>query len=257
MIDVKRANVCFLDGKYREAAEMYREGAEDGNAECAFNYAYCLYKGIGVAENKEEAKSYFVFSSSRIPEASYNLAVMYLHGNGVKRDYRRAYEYMSDAAESGILEAQLYLAVAHTMGEMFLPDVVFISLIPFHTPEYLDSMPMLDGFVEESAEEADWRIRAARQDNATAFYWFKRAAMHPSDYVEDMAVKSKFLYARCFLDGLGTDFNRDRGNALMLVAAKEGSGEALSYLMTDAPYMLEGLENKELLAKIRKLERLG
>ena len=43
----------------------------------------------------------------------------------------------------------------------------------------------------------------------------------------------------------------------MLIAAAEGSREAMVYLETEAPYMLEALENTEKLDIIRRAERIG
>lgn len=258
MTDVKTANVLFLDGRYKDAIAMYLNGAKEGDAECAHNYAYCLLNGIGTERDAERAKSFFVFASSSVGEALYNLAVMHLHGVGVKRDYRKAVEYMSDAAEAGIIEAQLYLGIAHTLGSLFEPDIVAISTIPYHTPIYREEGMLLDGDVPVDYEaDEDARIRAVHQDLSSAFYWFGRAARHSSDYCEELSKKSKFLYARCFLDGVGTDFNRDKANSLMLIAAKEGSEEAMYYLETEAPYMLENLKNEDLIANLKRMERLG
>ena len=183
---------------------------------------------------------------------------MYLHGVGVGKSYKKSMEYMNDAAEMGCIEAQLYLGVAHTLGTVFEPDVVAISLIPYHTPIYRDDSYLIEGEVEIADFEADDEARclALRQDANTAFSWFRRAASQDSTYVEDFSAKSKYLYARCFLDGLGTDFNLKRANSLMLVAAADGSAEALDYLTTDAPYMLEAMENKDILSHIRTKERL-
>ena len=258
MIDVKTANVLFIEGKYAEAAEMYSLGASEGDAECAFNYGYCLYRGIGVEKNRELAKSYFVFSSEVIPEASYNLAVMYLYGEGVTRDFIKSARFMRDAAAKGVIEAQLYMGVAHTLGDLFEPDIAFLSRIPYHKPEYRTEETMLLGEItpEEFEKEEQKRMRAVRFDPQAAFFWFKRAADHSPDYVEELSHKSKYLYARCFLDGLGTDFDRDRANSLMLAAAADGSPEALYYLETDAPYVLAQLKDKELLGRINELRAL-
>ena len=258
IIDVKTANVRFLDGEYEEAVRMYSEGASGGDAECAFNYGYCLFKGIGVEENKELAKSYFVFSSELVPEASYNLAIMYLYGLGVKRDFIKSAKYMNTAAIKGVIEAQLYMAVAHTIGDLFEPDITFISRIPYHTPEYRAAETVLIGEIspEDLEREEERRMRAVRFDPVRAFEWFRRAAHHSPDYVEELSKQSKYLYARCFLDGLGTDFDRDKANRLMLIAAAEGSGEALTYLETDAPYVLANIKDPVLLARIREVKGL-
>ncbi len=256
MFDISTAKVLFMEKRYEEAADMFYDGASSGDAEAAFDYAYCLANGYGVEQDLPSAKSFYTFASARVPEAAYNLAVMYLHGTGVRRDYRRVYEYMLDAAEGGVIEAQLYLGVAHTIGSLFEPDIVSISLIPYHTPEYNSPVMYLDGEVPNyEADEAE-RIAAVRHDPVSAFSWFRIAAKHSPDYVEELSGKGKFLYARCFLDGLGTDFNRQRGDALMLIAAKDGSAEAMAYIEAEAPYLLENLNNNEFIKNMRRIEGL-
>ena len=257
MFDLNTAKVFFMDGEYERAAKMFYEGATDGNAEAAFNYAYCLMNGYGVDRDPALAKSFYVFASHAVGEAAYNLAVMYLHGNGVKRDYKKCFEYMKDSAELGVIEAQLYLGVAYTLGSLFEPDIVSISLIPYHTPIYNSPSYYIEGEVSDYEEDEDQRIAAVRQDPHSAFSWFKTAAKHSPDYVEELSGKGKFLYARCFIDGLGTDFNLQRGNALMLLAAEDGSAEAMAYLENEAPYVLENLKNSELLHKIRRVEGIS
>ena len=256
MIDVKTANVLFLDGRENEAAQMYLEGAKEGDAECAYNYAYCLFWGRGTERDVKAAKSFFTFAKEKVPEAAYNLAVMYLGGLGTERNFRLCMELMNDAARAGVIEAQLYLGVVYTIGSLFIPDVALISKIPYHTPEYRSEL-LLEGDVSYDEYGEEEAIRAVRHDPRSAFEWFYMASKHPGDYVEELARKSKYLYARCFLDGLGTDFNRDKGNALMLLAAKDGSEEAVYYLNTEAPYVLDKLGDDEYIEKIRKQERLG
>lgn len=257
MFDLNTAKVLFLDKEYERAAEMFYEGATEGDAEAAFDYAYCLMNGYGVERDPALAKSFYTFASHRVGEAAYNLAVMYLHGNGVKRNYKKVAEYMQDAAELGVIEAQLYLGVAYTLGSLFEPDIVSISLIPYHTPEYNAQGMYIEGEVPDYEEDEEARIAAVRHDPISAFSWFRTAARHSPDYVEELSGKGKYLYARCFIDGLGTDFNRDRGNALMLLAATDGSEEALSYLQTEAPYVLENLQNSELMNQIRRVEGIA
>lgn len=257
MFDLNTAKVLFMDGDYTRAAEMFYEGATEGNAEAAFNYAYCLMNGYGVERDPALAKSFYVFASQRVGEASYNLAVMYLHGNGVKRDYKKCFEYMKDSAEQGVIEAQLYLGVTYTLGSLFEPDIVSISLIPYHTPEYNSPAYYIEGEVPDYEEDEESRIAAVRHDPHSAFMWFRTAAKHSPDYVEELSGKGKYLYARCFIDGLGTDFNRDRGHALMLLAATDGSEEAMAYIETDAPYLLENLNNPELMRRIRRVEGIS
>ena len=42
MYEKLKADVAFLDGDLALAAEMYHEGAREGDSLAAFNYGYCL-----------------------------------------------------------------------------------------------------------------------------------------------------------------------------------------------------------------------
>lgn len=227
-----RANVEFLEGNFAHAAEMYREGARDGDILASFNYGYCLWRGIGVEKNVREAKSYFAYAREmQGGEACYNLAIIYMQGDGIPKNYEKAFEYMRISASYGCIEAQLYLGMAYTTGCIFEPDVVGISMIPTHTPEYRESLPELSGQAPDFDEEdEESRYRAVKQDQHSAFEWFQTAARHDPTNVEELSAKSKYLYARCYVDGLGVEFDRLRSNRLMLLAGKAGSPEALQYI---------------------------
>ena len=221
---------------------MYLEGARDGDAQAAFNYGYMLWRGLGVEYNPAEAKSFFSFARDiEGGEACYNIAILYMRGEGVRRNYKRAFEYMNISATQGCIEAQLYLGMAHTSGCMFEPDIVGISMIPYHKPEYRDDYLLLSGEVPDFELDEHQRYEAVKQDARRAFEWFKSAARHAPDYVEDLVAKGKFLYARCYVDGLGTDFDRDRSVRLMFAAQRSGSAEATAYILENGltPEMLE------------------
>lgn len=256
MSDGKKGKVLFLDGDYTAALDELYSAASEGDAEAAFDYAFCHQFGYGTDVDMKRARSFYNFAKERIADANYNLAVMYLHGVGIPRDYRLAYEHMRDAAVGGVIEAQLYLGVAHTMGTLFEPDIIAITHIPYHTPILRDPSLMLDGDVPDAEADEEARIKAIRLDPQAAFGYFRAAALKDSTYVEALSTQGKYLYARCFVDGLGVDFNRQRAEDLMLVAAADGSPDALSYLEENAPYRLPELTNADKLAYIRKIERL-
>jgi TPR repeat protein len=226
-----KADVAFLDGKYKIAADMYLEGAREGDSLAAFNYGYCLLRGYGRDYDPTEAKSYFAFAKNMEGgEASYNLAMLYLHGEGVAQNFELAHKYMRISAEDGCVEAQLYMGMASTLGCMFEPDVIGICMIPYHKAEYREvSTPLLSGYVPDFSEE-DKRFDVIKADARAAFEWFRAASRHDPTYVEQLVAKGKYLYAKCYIDGLGTDFDRVKGTRLMLAAGKSGSGEAIAFL---------------------------
>lgn len=229
--DKSVADVAFLRGDYKTAAKMYLTGARAADVGAAFNYGYCLWRGLGTAYDPKEAKSFFVFSRElKGGEACYNLAMLYMRGEGVAKNYKKAFSYMSYSAELGCIEAQLYLGMAYTSGCMFDPDVIGISMIPYHTPEYRDPYSELDGDVPDFERDEIERYGAIKQDANLALYWFRQAAYHSPDYVEPLLAKARFLYAKCFADGLGTDANFRTAARLMFIAADSGSSEAKTFI---------------------------
>lgn len=242
MYEKLKADVEFLNKNYELAAEMYLEGALDGDAVASFNYGYCLRHGYGVKKDPLEAKSFFAFARDMEGgEASYNIAMLYLHGEGVPKDYKKAYEHLRISADKGCVEALLYLGMAYTSGYMMSPDIIGISMIPTHKPEYRDYSLLLDGFVDDFELDEEMRATAVKMDARRAFECFQAAARHDPTYVEDLVAKGKFLYARCYVDGLGVDFDREKSIRLMLLAGKSGSKEAISYIAENGltPEMLE------------------
>ncbi len=231
MYEKLKADVAFMNGEYESAADMYYEGAREGDALASFNYAYCLQHGLGRECNPTEAKSYYAFARDMEGgEALYNLAILYLHGEGVAQNFELAHKYMRMSAENKCVEAELYMGMATTLGCMFEPDVIGISMIPYHKPEYRDvTTPLLSGYVPDFDEE-DRRFAVVKADAREAFLWFQAAARHDPTYVEELVAKGKYLYAKCYIDGLGTDFDRTKGTRLMLLAGKGGSMEAVAFL---------------------------
>ncbi len=249
MYDKSIADVAFMKGDFEAAAQMYLEGAREGDAQASFNYGYCLWRGRGVDYDPKEAKSFFAFARDlEGGESCYNIAMLYLRGEGVVKNYVKSYEYMKISAQQGCIEAQLYLGMAYTTGCMFEPEIVGISMIPCHTPEYMNEAFMLDGDVDDFELDEALRYSAVRQDGRQAFEWFQRAARHSTSYVEDLVAKGKYLYARCYVDGLGTDFDREKSVRLMLMAHQSGSPEATAYIIENGitPDMLKRSENKKL-----------
>ena len=155
---------------------------------------------------------------------------------------------MKISAEEGCLEAQLYLGMAYTSGCMFEPDVIGIMMIPTHKPEYRNYSEMIEGFVPDFEEDEALRYSAVKQDARQAFEWFRIASRHDPTYVEELVAKGKYLYARCYVDGLGTDFDRDKSIRLMLLAGKSGSMEAIQYIAENGitPQMLEEPKKRKL-----------
>lgn len=232
--NIAKCNTLFMRGESERAADGYYELAREGNAEAAFNYAHCLWHGIGCARDAARAGSFFSYAmESDDGEAHYNLAMLYMHGDGVARDYHRSFSHMSAAAEQGCVEAMLYLGMAYTLGYIMEPDVVAISKIPFHTPIYrATGLACLTGDVPDAEQDEEARFSVVQPDDRTAFLWFRAAARSDPTYVSELVAEGKFLYAKCYVDGFGTPHDPERGIRLLLAAGRDGSRSASDYLIS-------------------------
>jgi TPR repeat protein len=158
-----------------------------------------------------------------------------MHGEGVKRDYRQSIRYMRISAQQGCTEAKLYLGMAYTTGAVLEPDVQGIGMIPFHKPEYrTPDTFLLMGDVDDMEADEEARMSVISADAHSAFEYFRSAAHADPTYVEELVAKGQYLYAKCYIDGMGTDFDRKKGELLMLAAGKSGSEEAVAYLAENA-----------------------
>ncbi len=229
---LQEANKHFLDGNFDIAAKMYLELAREGSVVASFNYGYCLWLGLGVDYNPKEAKSFFAFARDlKGGESAYNIAMLYMRGEGVTKNYKKAIEYMKLASDLDCVEAMLYLGMVYTTGCILEPDIIRISRIPFHTPEYrLGSEFLLAGDYKDAIEDEELRYSVLDADGKVAFEYFRRAAYADPTYVGELVAKGQFLYAKCYIDGLGTDFDRKKGARLMLTAGRNGSSDAVAFL---------------------------
>ncbi len=233
MFDLTQANLAFVEGDTERAARLYYQGAREGDARASFNLAHCLRRGIGVPMDPLRAKSFYSFAKeSDHGEAYYNLAIMYIHGEGVARNYKTAISHMRSSAAKGCIEAQLYLGMFYTTGAVFNPDIVGISYIPSRTVEYRtrDTFALMGDIPDFEADE-EARFSVSPADAREAFLYFREAAYNKSGDAEELISKAQYLYAKCFIDGLGTEIDVNKGSRIMLLSAKSGSEEALGYLV--------------------------
>ena len=87
--------------------------------------------------------------------------------------------------------------------------------------------------VADAELDEDSRFSVIKADARRAFEYFREAAHHSPDYVEELVAKGQFLYAKCYVDGMGVDFDRNKSLRLMLIAGKNGSAEAVDYLASN------------------------
>ncbi|CAI4232403.1 unnamed protein product [Auanema sp. JU1783] len=95
-----------------EAVRRFRNAAEHGNVDAMYNYADCLFDGIGVTSDKMEAFHYWNTAAERGHAASmYSVALCYLKGEGTEKKEESSQYWMKESAKRGDGDAAFYMAV--------------------------------------------------------------------------------------------------------------------------------------------------
>ena len=130
--DAKRQNILgwpdyFFDYKYgsekatKEQAETavawFRKAADLGLPEAQFNLGLMYDNGTGVAQDYAEAAKWYRHAAEQgVREAQFSLGVMCDKGEGVAQDYAAAVEWYRKAADLGLPEAQFNLGLMYDNG---------------------------------------------------------------------------------------------------------------------------------------------
>lgn len=235
-----KADAAFLRGDHESAFWGYFEGAVDfGDARSAFNLAFMYHQGFHTPRNYVWARKYYHLASYHFGgEAKFNLALMHMRGQGGDTDHRAAFDLMRASAAEGCVHAQMYLGVAYTLGCIFDPvETECISLIPF--PRVIKRDPsalLLTGASHDPALE-DQRFEIIEADGAEAVEMFRMAAEQEDDtYAEREIGQAKFELGRAIAEGMGTEYDPQKGFKLMETAAlTHECKDALHYLHKNAP----------------------
>ena len=102
-------------------------------------------------------------------------------------------------------------------------------MIPYHKTEYRNEAFLLEGDIPDAEEDEKARC-VVPEEPRLAFKWFGMAATHAPDYVEELCAKGQFFFAKCYIDGHGTEIDVSKGNRIMLLAENNGSADAKVYI---------------------------
>ena len=235
--------LCYAKGQgvpqdYAEAIKYYRLAANQGHALAQNNLGVCYHNGTGVTKNLTEAKKWYKLSadqgnqtalanlqkienaqkSTMKPEEAFNLGYAYYNGtNGKTRDYAKAVQYYTMAANQGHAVAQNNLGVCYKTG---------------------------NGVAKNEAEAVKWYRLAANQGNKFAqdnLGWcYQYGVGTPKNTVE--AVKYYRLSANqghasaqanlgyCLANGIGTAKNNNEAVKWYTLAANQGNAMAQNNL---------------------------
>ena len=181
--------------------------------------AFMYMNGEGVPENEKKAIDYFMIAAKGgITQAQRIISQEYISGDILSRDYEVARMWMEKAANKGDAQAQLML------GRYYVSDF-----------GYNDEQKAFEWFekaAEQGDAEAEYTLGGGyiyeiyvKEDPIVANQWFEKAANkeHP---------KAMYELGVSYMEGRGTTRNTKKGIQYLIVAAEKNSIEACEMLAT-------------------------
>lgn len=98
------------------AANLFRQGAEKGDAVCQFSLALLIDSEEADGELEDAFLWYSLAAAQGLPDAQFHLGVCFSAGYGVEENQREAVVWLKRAAETGHAEAQLALGHCYADG---------------------------------------------------------------------------------------------------------------------------------------------
>ena len=232
--DFVHADALFLRGEHRAAFDAYFYAATTLHLpRAAFDVAFLYHMGYGVPKNDYMAREFYkaaLYLDGGV--AAFNLALLYLRGQGGEVDFDQAFSMMQRAAAQDCIDAQLYLGLAYTMGCLFDPiETECISMIPYRRIISRSRGILLVGNnFDPTADERRYEVVEADAEDAAQM--FRRATRHKDDtYIESQLGNANLLLGQALIEGLGDEYDPAKGFRLIKRAAiRHRSQEAAAYL---------------------------
>lgn len=106
---VMKGNGVLQD--YSLAMNIYKQGAENGNAYCNYMQGYLYYKGFGCTQDYNQAIEQFEIAAQKNNAwAMYMLGLCYRNGYGLPIDLEKAKVWLTKSAAMGVKPSQMELA---------------------------------------------------------------------------------------------------------------------------------------------------
>ena len=166
---LKKASIFFEQKDYQKAIEIWRNLADNGDAESMRKLGNCYIFGQGVNKDFLEAVNW-LHKAAELGDADamVNLGVCYINGNGVQQDYSEEIKWYRKSVESGNANAMLNLGNCYLNGNGVKQDYsmagkMYAKAIALNNPYGMSAI----GFWYEK-----------RYDYPDALYWYQKSLNH-------------------------------------------------------------------------------
>ncbi|WP_042462226.1 tetratricopeptide repeat protein [Neobacillus dielmonensis] len=205
-------------GDFITALVHYSNAAEHGHTEAQYQLGIAFKEGYGVHSNLEEAYKWFeIASEGEHMNSLFEVGSFYYYRTDEKKDHKKAFEYLTKAAEKGHPEAQILLGKMYQNGEG--TDVNILKTIYWFN-EAAEKHNRAEAYLYLGVIYEEGKY--IKQNEKTAFQMYWRATNLEN-------VEAMFRLGIMCLEGRGTETNLDQALYMFEKAAELGHEEALAW----------------------------
>lgn len=115
--DLDGARSAYEKGNYTHAFSMYKEYAEQGDADAQYALGVLYYDGKGVIKDIQQSAKWITKAAEKgVTKAQLFLGNLYFAGEGMKQDYEDAIKWYLLAAKKGNVDAQFNMGLMYENG---------------------------------------------------------------------------------------------------------------------------------------------
>ncbi|CAI2175459.1 6465_t:CDS:2 [Funneliformis geosporum] len=186
-------NSIGTDSNLDKAIYWYQKSANNGNLCGLFILGRCNELGIGIEKNENKAfEIYKRFHENDFINGKYKLGICYYFGIGTEVNKKESFKICKDLAEKGLENAQAFLGYLYNQAADNGDDFGLYNL-------------------GEHYELGN----GVNKDEIKAFVYYKKSA-------ENGLVDANFYLGYCYLNGIGTEINKEIGYKLYNEATGKG-----------------------------------
>lgn len=201
-----------------DSRKWFQKAAARGYGPAQVNLAILYLNGWGVPKNYGSALYWLKSAAAQgVPRAYTNLGILYLNGSGVRQDFSEALHYFELAAERGDTVAMVDL------GYMFDEGLGIAENKPAAATWYRKAAEGGNSFGQNNLADMYLRGEGVPQDDERAFAWFQKAAQQGHTGAR---IKLGFLY----MTGRGVKEDAEAAYAWIQAASFAGDHRGDEYL---------------------------
>ena len=202
-----------------EAENKYLDDALAGNAEAQYNLAECYYEGeLGLEKDYAKAVEWYTKAAEQgHAQAQNNLGDCYDGGDGVAQDYSKAVEWYRKAAEQGNAVAQNNLGLCYEGGDGVAQD--YSQAVEWYRKATEQGNAVAQNNLGYCYEEG----KGVAQDYNKAVEWYRKAA-------EQGNADAQLNLGYCYQEGIGVTQDYSQAVEWYRKAAEQGNASAQNNL---------------------------